>query len=68
MHSLFDLDGTLTDPLVEIERSIKHALHELGLQESVADDLPSHCQARRFCRSVPSMEASSAPLVPTRKI
>ncbi|MEZ5328135.1 MAG: HAD hydrolase-like protein [Verrucomicrobiales bacterium] len=39
MHLFFDLDGTLTDPFVGIERSIKYALAELGRSEPLGDDL-----------------------------
>ena len=32
-HILFDLDGTLTDPMVGITKSVQHALSSYGIQE-----------------------------------
>ena len=33
-HLLFDLDGTLTDPMEGITRSVQHALRHFGIEVS----------------------------------
>jgi phosphoglycolate phosphatase len=55
MNLFFDLDGTLTDPLPGIARSIQHAVISLGLTPPKIDEL------RRFIG--PPLRASLAELV-----
>ena len=55
MNLLFDLDGTLTDPLPGIARSIQHALVTLGTEPPEIADL------RRFIG--PPLRASLAELI-----
>lgn len=57
MNLLFDLDGTLTDPLPGIARSIQHALVALGKQPPPVNEL------RRFVG--PPLRASLAELIGT---
>lgn len=38
-YVLFDLDGTLTDPMVGITRSVQYALKYYGIEESVLEKL-----------------------------
>ncbi len=33
LYLLFDLDGTLTDPMIGITKSVQHALHAYGIEE-----------------------------------
>jgi phosphoglycolate phosphatase len=54
---LFDLDGTLTDPLVGITRSLGYALEKLGRAAPAADDL-------RWCIG-PPIQSSFAVLLET---
>lgn len=50
-HSVFfDLDGTLTDPLPGISRSIRHALETLGVEHDPEDDF-------RWCIGPPLRES-----------
>ena len=36
---LFDLDGTITDPMIGITNSVKYALNSLGIEDSNNKDL-----------------------------
>lgn len=49
MNLLFDLDGTLTDPLPGIARSIQHAVISLG---GTPPEIVDHFDLRRFFRAV----------------
>ncbi len=40
-YLLFDLDGTLTDPMLGITRSVQYALHRFGIE---VDDLHTLCR------------------------
>lgn len=40
-YLLFDLDGTLTDPMLGITRSVQYALHRFGIE---VDDLRTLCR------------------------
>lgn len=40
-YLLFDLDGTLTDPMLGITRSVQYALHHFGIE---VDDLRTLCR------------------------
>ena len=37
---IFDLDGTLTDPMQGITRSVQYALRHFGIE---VEDLTTHC-------------------------
>ena len=60
MNLLFDLDGTLTDPLPGIARSIQHALVTLGREA------PDISELRRFVG--PPLRASLAELFGSRDV
>ena len=42
-YLLFDLDGTLTDPMLGITRSVQYALRRFGIE---VDDLRTLCRSR----------------------
>ena len=52
-HLLFDLDGTLTDPMEGITRSVQHARRHFGIEVSDLREL----SAFRDCRSRESLPA-----------
>ena len=50
-HLLFDLDGTLTDPMEGITRSVQHALRHFGIEVSDLRELcPGHFTASTTAR------------------
>jgi phosphoglycolate phosphatase len=67
MHVIFDLDGTLVDSRLGIERCFRHALAELG-REIAADSRLARCIGPPIARSFELLLGTSDPLVVERAI
>ena len=51
-YLLFDLDGTLTDPMQGITRSVQYALRHFGIEVEDLTTLCTHCQLQNFLKWV----------------
>jgi phosphoglycolate phosphatase len=64
---LFDLDGTLTDPLVGISRSMNFALRECGFDE-ISDERVAECIGPPLDQNFKNVTGTSSPDLITRLV